>query len=109
MPRLVLGALERGVEADLDDLVASAENGLAHGRDPRVAREFRKTPKGLGVDLHIPAARSSADGTAAALDGLPERRRDVLAHVLGPLSGEGAFAADDAVAVKRRHVFDDLG
>ena len=85
MPGLVLGALERSVEADLDDLVIGAEHRLAHGRDPLMAREFREAAEVLRMDLHIPAARPAAHGAPAPLDRFPEGARDVLAHVLGPL------------------------
>ncbi len=63
----------------------------------------------LRVDLDVPAAGAAAHRAAGALDGLPERRGDVLAHVLGPVAREGALAADDAVAVERLDVGRDVG
>ena len=41
------------------------------------------------------------DGAAGALDRVPERRHDVVPHVLGPSPREGALQSDDAVSIER--------
>src|ERR1700761_5955068 len=100
MPGLVHRALERGVEADLHDLVFGTEHGPAHRCDPRVRAEVSEAGEGLRMDLHVPAARTPADGAARPLKRPPERRHHVVAHTLDPISGESALQPDDSIAVE---------
>ena len=79
MPRLVRGAGEGNVEADLDDLVLRPEHRLAHGDEPGVGGDVDEAADPLGLDLDVIAlrpARQRAAGTAFA----SSNRADVLAQ-----------------------------
>jgi hypothetical protein len=100
VPRLVLRAGERDVEADLHDLVVGPQHRLADRRHPGVADQVDEPTQLLGMDLHVVALRSAADGSALAADRLIEGGQDVGVHVCGPLPGESALVGDDAVGVQ---------
>src|SRR3954451_13016759 len=54
----------------------------------------------LRMDLDIPAPRAATHSTAGPLDGLPERRHHVFAHLLNKLTTERAFFGNDAVLLQ---------
>jgi hypothetical protein len=64
VPRLVDRARVRHVEADLHEDVALAEDGVAHGRDPRVRDEVEEAANRFGMDLDVVAVATAADGAA---------------------------------------------
>src|SRR3954465_2769163 len=104
MPWLHLRALERSVKPDLDDLVFRAEHALAHGNQPWMSRKFHESADGLGMHFYIPAARSASDCASGPLDGFPEGRHHVLAHLLDQVARKSSLASDDPVAQKSLNV-----
>src|SRR3712207_6965080 len=75
VPGLVLGALERRVEADFDDLVVGAEHRLAHRRHPGVGDEIedRKSTRLNSSHANISYAVFCLEKkiTSLALQGIP--------------------------------------
>ena len=108
MPRLILRALERHVEADLDELVFLTQHCLAHSGYPRVGCELDESTKSLRMGFDIPSPRPTPHRAAGSLNRLPERRHHVFATSLHPLAGKRALQRGDAVAIQGRDVFRDF-
>ena len=100
VPRLVGGAGEGDVEADLDDSIVLGQHRLADGDEPRMGGDFDETAEALGLGFDIPAL-----GQRSALDPLRflEQSHHVLIEIVGELAAEGSLQRDDPVAVEAAH------
>src|SRR5687767_14543847 len=100
MPGLILRALERYVEPDLDDLIARSEDSFAHAMNPRMRHQVHKAAERLRMRFDVPAPRAAPDGAAGTLNRFPERGHHVLAQMLDPVPRERALKRGDAVCVE---------
>jgi hypothetical protein len=66
-----------------------------------------KSAHGLGVQLHVPPARASADSTAGTLYRLPEGGHHILSKPFDKFAGKHSFLSHHTVTLKRKYVFGD--
>src|SRR4051812_9584794 len=89
MPRLIFGALEWHIEADLHDLIVRPEYGFTHGSHPWVGGEVGEAAERLRMRFDVPATRAAANRAARSLYGLPESSHHFFAQLLHPLTRAG--------------------
>ena len=103
VPRLVLGAGKRDVEARFHDLVVRPQYRSADCSYPWVGRKVDETPNALRVYFYLTTVRPSVKNAVWAPRGFGEQHVDIFPQTRDPRAAERALEGGNSVAVQAAH------